>query len=60
VPLSRFSKFSSNPRFNNQGIFGDVFDENKSNKFGSSIDKSINIDKAYRAQLVLLKPRIRE
>ena len=59
-PLSKFSKFSSKPRFNNQGIFGDIFDEKKAFRFGSSIDKSIDMDKAYRAQLVLLKPRIRQ
>lgn len=37
-------------RFDNYGIFGDIFDKKKREKFGSGVDTTLNLDNLESAK----------
>lgn len=61
APLARNIQFDKlGKRFDNNGIFGDAFDNNKNQRFGSPIADCANHDRAILAKTTLVKPRIEE
>ena len=57
--ITRDIKFvdKSISRFDNNGIFGDLFDKNKHNRFGSPAQSACDFDKVERAKMVILKAK---
>ena len=47
-------------RFDNHGIFGDLYDEKKSQRFGSAFEGLFDLDKAESAKATFLRPRMTE
>jgi len=59
-PLAKQLSFAKDKRFDNNGIFGDLFDPKKKLRFGSEGESLLNIDKVESAKMLMLKPRITE
>lgn len=57
-PLAKQLTFCKDQRFDNNGIFGDIFDPKKKDRFGAEGESLLNIDKVESAKKLLLKPRI--
>lgn len=60
VSLAKQLTFYKDKRFNNNGIFGSLFDTRKASKFGSPSESTLDIDKAENARMIILKPRMTE
>lgn len=58
ISQNKFLNFSQMKRFDNNGIFGDLFDEKKKRKFGQPDKSSIDIDRAEKAINVFTKPKL--
>jgi hypothetical protein len=58
--ISKNLSFAKEKRFGSIGIFGDVFDDNKSKRFGSIFEGLYDLDKAESAKVTFLRPRIVE
>ena len=52
--------FAKDQRFDNNGIFGDLFDPKKNSRFGSEGESLLNLDKVESAKMLMLKPRMTE
>lgn len=58
--LAKKLTFAKDRRFDNNGIFGDLFDEKKQLRFGNPSASLFDQDKCDKAQLAFSKPRITE
>lgn len=59
-PVSKNLTFYKEKRFNNKGIFGDLYDPNKDGRFGSGGESAVDKDKVETGLNALVKPRIQE
>ena len=58
--LAKKLTFAKDRRFDNNGIFGDLFDEKKHLRFGNPDQSLFDQDKCDAAQLAFSKPRMVE
>jgi hypothetical protein len=59
-PVSKNLTFYKEKRFNNKGIFGNLYDPNKDGKFGTGGESAVDKDKVQTGLYELVKPRIQE
>jgi len=59
APITRKIQFDKlGKKYDNTGIYGDLFDTNRKIRFGSSIEDCADHDKATFAKTTLVKPKI--